>query len=98
METPINNTHNPSYKLVQTTIFLNDKFIDLVYGETNEGFNEGLEVYFKKSKDDNHYKSFRYKDGFIPKKYYSYYEFLRQFVWDNEVLNGCKIIVSLPLN
>lgn len=89
-----NIKHNPSYKLVETTIF-NDRFVTLVYGETNKGDNEGLEVYYKKEIDGHHYKSYRFEDGFIPKKYINYYEFLRQFVWGNKVNDGCKIVVEL---
>lgn len=91
-----NIKHNPSYKLVETTVFLNDRFVTLVYGETNEGENEGLEVYYKKEINGHHYRSYRYNDSFIPRMYLRYYEFLRQFVWDNEVNDGCKIIVELP--
>jgi hypothetical protein len=92
-----NKAHNPNYKLVETNVFLNDVFVDLVYGETNEGFNEGLEVYFKKERNEHHYKSFRYLEGSVPKKYLSYYEFLKQYVIDNEVKEGCKIVVRLPM-
>lgn len=89
--------HNPDYKLVQTTVYLNDRFVDLVYGETNNGENAGLEVYYKKERDGHFYRSYRYEQDFIPKKYINYYEFLRQFVWDNEVLDGHKLIAELPM-
>jgi len=36
--------HNPNYKLISVTI--DNK--ELVYGETNDGQNKGLEVYFPK--------------------------------------------------
>ena len=89
--------HNPSYKLVETTVFLNGKFITFVYGETNEGGNEGLEIYFKKEKEGHFYNSRRYLEESVPKKYLNYYEFLKQFVIDNEVKEGYKMIVSLPM-
>lgn len=89
--------HNPSYKLVETTVFLNDKFITFVYGETNEGHNEGLELYFKKEKEGHFYNSRRYLEENVPKKYLNYYNFLKQFVIDNEVEEGCKMVVELPM-
>lgn len=79
MKTEINSTHNPNYKLVQTTVFLNGNFLDLVYGETNESLNAGLEIYFKKSKDGNHYRSYRYREGFVPSKYLAYYTYLKHY-------------------
>ncbi len=94
----INTPHNPSYRLVETTVFLNNRFLTLVYGITNDNTNEGLEIYFKKSKDFHFYKSFRYTLETLPKKYLNYFEFLKQFVIDNMVNDGCKIIVELSLN
>lgn len=79
--------HNPHYKLVSKVIG-NTEF---VYGETNEGENKGLEVYFYNNTNEGHYYSRRYLDGNVPKKYLSVYLDLREYVINNNVEGGFKL-------
>jgi hypothetical protein len=93
MKEIINKPHNPQYKLIETTVFDGYKFLTLVWGISNTGDNEGLEIYFKKEKDGHFYSSRRYLVNEIPNKYKRYYESLssrRSLVND-----GCKIIIEL---
>lgn len=94
----VQEPHNPNYKLVETTVYLDGKFIDIVYGETNSGNNQGLELYFKKEINGHFYNSRRYLEEVVPKKYLNYYEYLKQFVIDGEVKEGHKLNVELPNN
>lgn len=68
--------HNPDYRLIGTTIFDGSKFIEFVYCISNKGDNEGMELYFKNSKDGHFYTSRRYLFDEIPKKYQYYFECL----------------------
>lgn len=83
-------THNPHYKLVSTYKIIEGKSLNLVYGVSNEGENEGLEVYFL---DDtgNFYRSYRYTPENLPKKYLNYFNSLKAYV--KEVPSGHKMNV-----
>jgi hypothetical protein len=91
-----NTKHNPDYKLVSIDFREQDKFIEVVYGISNKGDNEGLEAYYKKGKNEHHYKSYRWLSNAMPKKWENTFEFLRQF--RNEVENGHKIRIEMKHN
>jgi len=86
--------HNPDYKLVETTIFLDGRFITLVYGETNEGENKGLELYFKHNREDHFYSSRRYALDKVPATYKLHCETLQNYVIHGTVQNGNKLTIS----
>ena len=68
--------HNPDYKLISA--FINGK--EFVYGETNEGGNPGLEIYYYKTpyiKGDHFYYSRRYAANNIPGIYSFLYRHLK---------------------
>jgi len=75
--------HNPDYKLAGTIIFTGSNFIELVYGETNEGQNIGLEAYFKKEKNGHFYTSRRWDEDSIPTKYTTLFSRLQHECWEN---------------
>ena len=85
--------HNPYYKLVSKLSFNNKgKAIELVYGVTNEGINEGLEVYFYN--DFGGFHSRRYTNNDYPAKYRTEFVMLRQLVRDGLVKDGHKAKVN----
>ena len=68
--------HNPHCKLISA--FINCK--EFVYGETNEGTNPGLEIYFYKEgykAGEHFYYSRRYEAGKIPGVYSMLYRHLK---------------------
>jgi hypothetical protein len=72
--------HNPDYKLVSKDLHEPNRLIELVYGISNEGENEGLEAYyFKKDKSQGHYRSFRWDADSIPSIYEGHFEQLKQY-------------------
>lgn len=71
------NKHNPNYKLVGLRHTVEGKKLELVYGISNEGENEGLEVYFL-NEDGGHYRSYRYLTNRIPDKYRGYFNSMRE--------------------
>jgi hypothetical protein len=92
-----NETHNPTFKLVGTTIEDKGKLIELVYGISNNGSGEGLEVYFYRGNDLSvgHYSSRRYINHEYPNKYRKYFVLLRKFVRDGKCKDGHKLTVKL---
>lgn len=80
--------HNPNYKLVSVRI-QNKKF---VYGETNNGENEGLEVYHYKEGADHFYYSRRYSYIQVPIVYLMLYRKLKDQM--HTVKPGCKLILT----
>lgn len=86
--------HNPYCKLIETTIFDGVRFIELVYGINNDNkTSEGLELYFKKTKDGHFYKSRRYLTDEIPTKYKKYFESLQSRL--PLMKEGHKAIITL---
>lgn len=87
-------SHNPYCRLVGQLVFLDGKYIELVYGIENDGTNEGLEAYFYNVDDysEGHYRSYRWLDDRIPKKYINQYEKLKSHV--NEVPEGHKLTLQ----
>ena len=86
--------HNLDYKLVGVIQDMYNRSIELVYGESNEGLNQGLEVYFYKPKSDHFYTSRRFKEGKVPGKYMPDYNLLKGYVIRNEVLPGHKLTLE----
>lgn len=85
--------HNPDYKLIETTVFNGKIFIDLVWGISNDGQNEGLEAYYKRKKDGHFHKSYRWLADEVPPKYKGYYESLSSR--RNLVKDGHKLTIEL---
>lgn len=83
--------HNPDYKLVN--VYIGRK--ELVYGISNDGKNEGLEVYFYRDFIEGHYRSSRYLQINVPPKYRTDYVNLRSFVREGLVKDGHKLSVKL---
>lgn len=68
--------HNPYCRLIGKTIGQGNVFVELIYGETNEGADRGLEVYYydpSKQKSMPGYTHFHYSRRWqwdkIPSKY-----------------------------
>lgn len=88
--------HNPHFKLIGKTVKLDGgKHVQLVYCISNEGLEEGLEAYYYEDdkKIKGHYKSYRWFDNEIPKKYQEIYEELRNHI--SEVPDGHKLDLNL---
>jgi len=85
--------HNPDYKLVGKRV-LNPqgKAVELVYGISNDGTNEGLEVYHYN--DNGGHYSRRYINHEYPNKYRADFVALRQFVRDGKVPDGHKLSIN----
>lgn len=86
--------HNPNYKLVEGMIYDNGKYVNLVYGISNDGDGEGLEAYYYKSnnKTSHFYRSYRWDNDNIPQKFKNYYDKLKSYV--DEVPNGHKLTIE----
>jgi len=83
--------HNPDYKLVSISQATKTGWIELVYGITNTGENEGLEVYHHKPNELHHYQSFRYPGADVPAKYRSMFVTLRKHAREGDVKDGYKL-------
>lgn len=81
--------HNPQYKLVEVEI--DNK--TLVYGETNEGKNQGLEVYYYKANAEHFYTSKRYEANKVPQIYNELYLKLQKV--SKKCKAGHKITLSI---
>lgn len=78
--------HNPDYKLIGVRI--NNK--EFVYGETNNGNNKGLEVFYYKGDAIHFYYSRRFSNSrLIPMSYDILYKNLESLI--NAVLPGHKL-------
>lgn len=84
--------HNPYYKLVSAHIDDGQKHIELVYGISNEGKNEGMEAYYYRDNEIGHYRSYRWLDGNIPQKFNEWYIALRENV--KHCPNGHKLEIN----
>lgn len=85
--------HNPGYRLVSKTITAGNKLIELVYGVTNDGANEGIEVYFISQNLDIKY-SRRYSEETLPVKYKNIFTELRAQVINGNVSAGHKLYIN----
>jgi hypothetical protein len=75
--------HNPDFKLIEKMVYDgNGKYINLVYGISNEGNNEGLEAYYYRSnnKAEHFYRSYRWVTNDIPTKYKENFETLKSHI------------------
>lgn len=84
--------HNPDYKLVSETINNGSTTIEAVYGESNDGENKGLELYFFREGELGHYKSYRHLENSIPSKWINTYNHLKEFI--DQVPNGHKLDIN----
>ena len=85
--------HNPDYKLIETNIFNGTSFLDLVYGISNEGENEGLEVYYKKENEGHFHKSRHWLTNDVPNMYKKYFDALKEL--RHKVENGNKAVINI---
>lgn len=83
--------HNPFFKLVEKTVHLNGKYIDLVYAISNTGEHEKLEAYYRKTsnKAEHFYRSYSWLHYNIPIIFLNEYEHLKSHI--NQVPNGHKL-------
>lgn len=86
--------HNPDFRLIETMVYFDGKYVNLVYCVSNNGENEGLEAYYHKTKDyaEHFYRSYRWETNKIPPKYIKYFNRLKQFI--SKVPNGQKLRIS----
>lgn len=74
--------HNPRCRLVETTIPTVFGYLNVVYGELNEGTDKGVEVYYHKKDDPHHYYSRRWALADVPKDYGCTVNMLKNLVKD----------------
>lgn len=89
----IQSPHNPDYKLIGNVIKQGNRKIEFVYGISNSGNNEGMEVYFYRKHTHNHfYTSRRYTENNLPKAYTSIFHELKTYL--PQVKEGHKLTLS----
>lgn len=86
--------HNPTHKLVSTIQPTKNGYVELVYGVTNEGENEGLEVYHFKANELQQHQSFNYPGHTYPAKYRTMFVKLREYVRNGTCKPGHKLEIE----
>lgn len=85
--------HTPGYKLIRKWVSTPDGYRHVIYGETNEGGNPGLEVYYHRDNaQGHHHYSRRWPWGKIPSKYQDDALTLKTFI--NECPPGHKLYAN----
>ena len=87
--------HNPNFRLIETMVYDGEKYVNLVYGISNEGKDEGLEAFYHRKNDyaEHFYRSFRWKIDKIPSKYVGIFKQLKTFL--SKTTNGHKLRLSI---